>query len=82
MQTDLPNTNKLKWMCRRGLLELDLVLTKILDEKYDDLTQQQKKLFIELLEEPDTDLLAWLLNQTLVPSHWNSDMVELVKALR
>ena len=44
--------NRLKWKCRRGLLELDLVFDKFLprvEEK--DLTA-----FNEILEYPDNDL--------------------------
>ena len=44
--------NRLKWKCRRGLLELDLVFAKFLsrvEEK--DLTA-----FNEILELPDNDL--------------------------
>lgn len=77
----LPDEKKLRWMCRRGLLELDLVLTKILDEKYADLTDEQKTLFIELLEESDTDLLGWLLNQTPPPKLWVDNKKKLLTLL-
>jgi antitoxin CptB len=77
----LPDEKKLRWMCRRGLLELDLVLTKILDEKYANLTEEQKVFFIELLEEPDNDLLGWLLNQTPPPDEWSEDKKSLLACL-
>jgi succinate dehydrogenase flavin-adding protein (antitoxin of CptAB toxin-antitoxin module) len=44
------DTNRLKWKCRRGLLELDLVL-----EKYVKANPQDETLS-ELLELPDNDL--------------------------
>ncbi len=37
-----------RWQCRRGMLELDLLLNNFVDKKVDVLTQQQKKSF-ELL---------------------------------
>ena len=42
--------HRLKWKCRRGLLELDLVLGRYLDRHPDDLQLG------ELLELPDNDL--------------------------
>ena len=43
--------NRLKWKCRRGLLELDIVLERYLQANAGD-----EKLF-ELLDLPDNDLL-------------------------
>jgi succinate dehydrogenase flavin-adding protein (antitoxin of CptAB toxin-antitoxin module) len=43
--------NRLKWKCRRGLLELDLVLERYLRETPGD------PLLSELLDLPDKDLL-------------------------
>ena len=43
--------NRLRWRCRRGLLELDIVLQRYLDKYSSDW------LFSELLDFPDNDLL-------------------------
>jgi antitoxin CptB len=51
---------RLRWRCRRGLLELDLVLEAFLDHKYDSLSMRDRELFSRLLETPDNTLLAWL----------------------
>ena len=42
--------NRLHWKCRRGLLELDLVLGKYLEKNPND------KELVELLDLPDNDL--------------------------
>ena len=42
--------NRLRWKCRRGLLELDLVLQRYLDKNPDDASLDP------LLELPDNDL--------------------------
>lgn len=78
----LPDQKKIRWMCRRGLLELDLVLTKILDKQYDQLTTQQQHMFVELLSAPDNELLAWLLGQTKLPMHWSAGKIALVRLLQ
>ena len=47
--------HRLKWQCRRGLLELDLMLVRFL-ERYDPRGSEAEKL-AALLELPDNDLL-------------------------
>ena len=54
---------KLKWACRRGMLELDVLLGKFLDEHYLSLAFEDKEHFIRLLGQSDTDLFAWLLGK-------------------
>jgi antitoxin CptB len=49
--------DRISWRCRRGLLELDLVLTHFLDHRFDGLDAGQRQLFSELLDQPDNDLL-------------------------
>ena len=78
----LPEKNKLKWMCRRGLLELDILLNQIIDEKYDQLSDQQKYCFIEILGESDNDLLAWLVHQNPLPKQWSAVKKETVLKIR
>jgi antitoxin CptB len=48
--------DRIRWRCRRGLLELDLVLSKFLNTRYPQLTERQKIVFKELLDYPDNDL--------------------------
>ena len=52
---------KLTWHCRRGMLELDLILQKFLAEKLDGLTVEQLTAFEHLLNEADPDLYSWLM---------------------
>lgn len=47
---------RIRWHCRRGLLELDLVLSKFLDKKYPGLSISQKTVFTNLLDYSDNDL--------------------------
>jgi antitoxin CptB len=49
--------DRIRWHCRRGLLELDLVLATFLERHFDRLDAQQKEIFKELLDQPDNDLL-------------------------
>jgi len=49
--------DRIRWRCRRGLLELDLVLEAFLARGYGRLDATQRGLFDELLERPDNELL-------------------------
>jgi len=55
------NFSKLRWACRRGMLELDVLLNNFLTEAYPNLSLEEKKHFAELLSYPDPALFAWLL---------------------
>ena len=48
--------DRLKWKCRRGLLELDLVLERFVDRNASALDEDELARLGELLELPDNDL--------------------------
>jgi len=48
--------DRLKWKCRRGLLELDLVLERFLQGEARTLSECEAAAFGELLDQPDNDL--------------------------
>jgi antitoxin CptB len=48
--------DRVRWHCRRGMLELDIVLSKFLDKHYGGLDLEQKAVFKALLDLPDNDL--------------------------
>ena len=45
-----------RWRCRRGLLELDIVLQRFMDEHYARLNETELQQFETLLDLPDNDL--------------------------
>lgn len=52
---------KMKWRCRRGMLELDLLLGRFMEQGYEELSSTQMQVFKRILEEPDPDLYSWLM---------------------
>ena len=52
---------RLRWRCRRGMRELDELLTRYLDEQYPDAGLAERAAFVQLLDSPDTDLHAYCL---------------------
>jgi antitoxin CptB len=71
--------DRIRWRCRRGLLELDLILKAFLERGYDRLDAGQRRLFDELLEQPDNDLLDLALGRC-EPEPRFSVVVELLRA--
>ncbi len=59
--------NRLRWRCRRGMLENDLILTRFLDARGDDITEQEVAALDVLLDLGDNEL--WdLLSGRLEPA--------------
>lgn len=48
--------NRLRWRCRRGMLENDLILTRFLDARGDAITEQEVAALDILLEMSDNEL--------------------------
>ncbi len=56
--------SRLRWLCRRGMKELDLVMTRYLDNHYATASLDEQALFKILLDMPDPDLYALLLGRS------------------
>lgn len=52
---------ELRWRCRRGMKELDLLLGRWLDHRWPAADREMRQDFARLLAEPDPQLAAWLL---------------------
>ena len=57
---------RLAWRCRRGMLELDIVLQRFVATRFDGLTLAEMTQFDALLELPDTQF--WALIQEEPPA--------------
>ncbi|MEE9444074.1 MAG: succinate dehydrogenase assembly factor 2 [Cocleimonas sp.] len=54
--------NRLRWKCRRGMLELDILLQNFLENGFVDLGDNDKKRFEQLLEYEDNPLFELLMD--------------------
>ena len=71
--------DRIRWRCRRGLLELDLVLERFLEHRFDALDAGERRLFDELLDVPDNDLLDMALGRAEPAPRYRA-VVELLRA--
>jgi antitoxin CptB len=51
---------KIFWKCRRGMLELDLILQQFFQKNWSNLSSEEQAVFAELLDEHDPILAAWI----------------------
>jgi len=63
MDTSENELPRLRWACRRGMLELDLLLLPFLEHRFLQLSSDQQKVFIELLACTDQELFDWLMDK-------------------
>ena len=70
---------RLRWRCRRGLLELDLTLLNFLERSYSGLATSEKESFDKLLSLSDDTLLAYLQGNVNPPE---KELMHLVSKLR
>ncbi|WP_034414857.1 succinate dehydrogenase assembly factor 2 [Candidatus Photodesmus blepharus] len=51
---------RIKWACRRGMLELDVLIMPFFEECFENLENDEKRNFISLLQCADPDLFTWI----------------------
>ena len=57
--------SRLRWNCRRGMRELDQLLTWYLDKRYPLASDDDKNAFVTLLDQQDPDLWNWFSGRTV-----------------
>jgi antitoxin CptB len=68
------------WQCRRGMLELDLLLNNFVDKKIENLSPQQKESFELLLSYPDQTLLDLLLGNSISSDILLSEIIKEIQS--
>ena len=57
--------SRLRWLCRRGMKELDIVMSRYLEQHYASASDAEQGHFKVLLEMPDPDLYDLLLGRSV-----------------
>jgi antitoxin CptB len=71
---------RLRWQCRRGMLELDMLLDNFLQKRIDSLDAAQYALLDNLLNCQDPDLYAWLMGHASPSDVELESAIALIKA--
>jgi len=56
---------QLRWRCRRGVRELDLLLSRFLETDYPELDEQGQDAFARFLEIQDPVIMDWLFGRAV-----------------
>jgi len=57
------NKSRLLWRCRRGIKEMDIILQDFVNNSYEQLSNENKNAFLNLLDEQDLDILNWIMGK-------------------
>lgn len=55
---------RLRWRCRRGMRELDVMLTRYLDRVWATASPAERTAFVQLIELQDPELFGYLVGRT------------------
>ena len=67
---------QLRWRCRRGMKELDLLLLKYADGRYSAADEAERRAFRQLLSMPDPEIMALLTGRSTTDDERLADVVE------
>lgn len=79
MITEHENLSRLRWQCRRGMLELDEFLNSFLNKQFANLSDKQQQTFERILDLPDQLLFDYLLGQT---KPIDRDVADVIRQIR
>ena len=82
MAEKLSNTmskSRMLWSCRRGMLELDILLNDFISNQYEVLEEQDHKALLALLDYPDAVLFDLLMGKS---STANQEIADVIKKIR
>lgn len=71
---------RLQWRCRRGMLELDLLLLPFMDKAYDGLSPHDQHQFHVLLDLQDQELLECLMLQKSPEDESLNDIISKIRS--
>ena len=70
---------RIRWRGRRGLLELDIVLTRFFDERLDQLSDAEIAQLEEVLQLPDNDFLDMVMGRAECRDPRIRPMIEMIR---
>jgi len=72
---------RLRWRCRRGMRELDQLLTRWLDREWTAASDSQREVFLRLLDSEDDRLWRWFLGHETAPDAAVDSLIQYIRTL-
>ena len=68
--------DRLRWRCRRGMKELDVLLARWIDQGWPEAGEEHRLAFAWLLEQPDPHIADWLLGGARPPGASHAEIID------
>ena len=78
--TDAEDKARIRWACRRGLLELDLLFNAFLRRGFDDLDATSREIFERMLQHGDQELLGWMMGTASPTDRTFQDVIKRIRS--
>ncbi|HEY9400676.1 MAG TPA: succinate dehydrogenase assembly factor 2 [Luteimonas sp.] len=72
---------RLHWRCRRGMRELDQLLVRWLDRQWTQSSEDERAVFLRLLDSEDDRLWRWFLGHEVAPDDALDSLVQRIRTL-
>jgi antitoxin CptB len=72
---------RLHWRCRRGMRELDQLLVRRLDRQWTQSSEDERAVFLRLLDSEDDRLWRWFLGHEVAPDDALDSLVQRIRTL-
>jgi antitoxin CptB len=72
---------RLRWRCRRGMRELDQLLTRWLDREWQSASETERGVFLRLLDCEDDRLWRWFLGHEVAPDAALDALVQRLRSM-
>ena len=79
--SDDPELRRLRWRCRRGMRELDQLLTRYLDRRWPQASDEERGVFLRLLDCEDDRLWRWFLGHETASDAALDTLVQRIRTL-
>ena len=77
----MENLSRLRWLCRRGMKELDVLMTRYLDEQYEQASEMDQQHFVELLNWQDPELFSAMVGRTTADDEQMQQFIDKLRRL-
>ena len=72
---------RLRWRCRRGMRELDVMLTRYLDRVWETASPADRDAFVQLVDLQDPELFGYLVGRTTPPEETQRALITCIRRL-
>ena len=73
--------SRLRWKCRRGMQELDLLMLRWLDQRHAAASDAERGAFLRLLDTEDDKLWHWFMGHDTAPDAELDALVQRIRQL-